>query len=90
MAKHRFATDDEDPWIHDGVEGVEAEGCQVLIVVTRRMDGINKSCDLKGQKNTDVSGWCSSQMQCPFSLKYSSSALMKQLLSNEYGEAWHY
>lgn len=50
VAKHRFAADDEDPGIHDGVEGVEAEGCQVLFVVTKWVDGINKSCDLLREK----------------------------------------
>lgn len=50
VAKHRLAADDEDPRIHDGVEGVEAEGCQVLFVATKRSDGVDETCNLKKQK----------------------------------------
>lgn len=47
MAKHRLAADDEDPGIHNGVEGVEAEGCQVLCVATKWVNGVDKACNLK-------------------------------------------
>lgn len=50
VAKHRLAADDEDPGIHNGVEGVEAEGCQVLIVTTKWVNGINKTCNLKRKR----------------------------------------
>ncbi len=50
VAKHRLAADDEDPGIHNGVEGVEAEGCQVLGVTTKRTEGVDKACNLRKQK----------------------------------------
>lgn len=47
VAKHRLAADDEHPRIHDGIEGVEAEGRQVLPVVGKRVNGVDEACDLK-------------------------------------------
>lgn len=60
VAKHRLAADDEDPRIHDGVEGVEAEGCQVLIVATKWVNGINKTCnsERQGADHKDDSDEC--------------------------------
>lgn len=49
MAKHRLAADDEDPGIHNGVEGVEAEGCQVLCVATKWVNGVDKACNSERQ-----------------------------------------
>lgn len=50
VAKHRLAADDEDPGIHDGVNGVEAEGCQVLFVTTKWLNGVDKACNLKKER----------------------------------------
>lgn len=47
VVKHRLATNDEDPWIHDGVEGIEAEGCEVSCIATKWVNGIYEACDLK-------------------------------------------
>lgn len=49
VAKHRLAADDKDPGIHDGVEGVEAEGCQVLSVTTKWPNGVDKTCNSEWQ-----------------------------------------
>lgn len=49
MAKHRLAADDEDPGIHDGVQGVEAEGCQVLCVATKWVNGVDEACNSEWQ-----------------------------------------
>ena len=43
VEKHRLAADDEDPRIRNGVEGIEAEGREVLRVATKRMDGVDES-----------------------------------------------
>ena len=50
MVKNRLAADDEDPRVHDGVEGVEAEGCEVLFVTTERVNGVDKPCNLKKER----------------------------------------
>lgn len=47
MAKHGLAADDEDPWIHDGVEGIEAEGRQVLRVARKGVNGVDEARNLK-------------------------------------------
>lgn len=43
----RLAADDEHPGVRDGVEGVEAEGGQVLVVAAKRVDGVDEAGDLK-------------------------------------------
>lgn len=50
VAKHRLAADDEDPGIHDGVEGVEAEGRQVRCVITKWANGVDKTCKLMTER----------------------------------------
>lgn len=50
VVKHRLAADDEDPGIHDGVEGVEAESCQVLSVATKWANGVDKTCNLMKER----------------------------------------
>ena len=50
VAKHRLAADDEDPRIHDGVQGVEAEGREVLRVAGKWVNGVDEACDLKKEK----------------------------------------
>ncbi len=50
VAKHRLAADNEDPGIHDGVEGVEAKGCQVLCVAAKWVNGVDKTCNLKKER----------------------------------------
>lgn len=51
VLEDRLAADDEDPRVHDGVEGVEAEGRQVLLVTAERADGVDKASNLrKGEK----------------------------------------
>lgn len=47
VLEHRLAADDEDPGVHDGVEGVEAEGCQVLLVAAERANGVDKASNLR-------------------------------------------
>lgn len=47
VLEDRLAADDEDPGIHDGVEGVEAEGCQVLLIAAERADGVDEASDLR-------------------------------------------
>lgn len=47
VAEHGLAEDDEDPGVHDGVEGLETERQQVLLVVTHRLDGIGKTGNLR-------------------------------------------
>lgn len=54
VAEHGLAADDEDPGIHDGVQGVEAERPQVLVVAAKRVDGVDEACDL--QKRERKSG----------------------------------
>lgn len=46
VVKHRLAADDEDPGIHDGVEGVEAEGSQVRCVTAKWVNGVDETCNL--------------------------------------------
>lgn len=50
VVKHRLAADDEDPGIHDGVEGVEAEGRQVRCVITKWVNGVDKTCNLMTER----------------------------------------
>lgn len=50
MAEHRLAADDENPGIHDGVEGVEAEGRQVLCVPTKGTNEVDEPCNLMKEK----------------------------------------
>lgn len=47
VLEDRLAADDEDPGIRDGVEGVEAEGCQALIVAAERADGVDEASNLR-------------------------------------------
>lgn len=47
VLEDRLAADDEDPGIHDGVEGVEAEGGQVLLVTAERADRVDEAGDLR-------------------------------------------
>lgn len=47
MLKDRLAADDEDPRVHDGVESVEAEGRQVLLVAAEGVDRVDKASDLR-------------------------------------------
>lgn len=47
VLQDRLAADDEDPGIHDGVEGVEAEGCQVLLVAAERPHGVDEASNLR-------------------------------------------
>lgn len=55
----RLAADDEDPGIHDGVEGVEAKGCQVLLVTAERPYGVDEASNLRkrGGNVTRKSSW---------------------------------
>lgn len=50
VAEHGLAEDDEDPGVHDGVEGLETERQQVLLVVTHRLDGIGETGNLRRVK----------------------------------------
>lgn len=50
MVKHRLAADDEDPGIHDGVEGIETESCQVLSVTTKWANGVDETCNLMKER----------------------------------------
>lgn len=50
VAEHGLAADDENPGIHDGVEGVEAEGRQVLCVATKGMNEVDETCNLMREK----------------------------------------
>lgn len=50
VVENRLAADDEDPGIHDGVEGVEAEGGQILCVTAKGVNGVDKTCNLKKEK----------------------------------------
>lgn len=59
VAKHRLAADDEDPGVSDGVEGVEAESFQVLVVVTEWMNGVHKACNLQRKDRDGVMVGCS-------------------------------
>lgn len=58
VLEDRLAADDEDPGIHDGVEGVEAEGCQVLLVATERVDGVDEASNLR-KRGVNVTYKCS-------------------------------
>lgn len=52
VLEDRFAADDENPRVHDGVEGVEAEGRQVLLVAAEGVDRVDKASNLwKGGVN---------------------------------------
>lgn len=53
VAEHRFAADDEDPGIHNRIEGVETKGCQVLLVIQKWVDSIDETCNLKREKVQD-------------------------------------
>lgn len=50
VAEHGLAADDEDPGVHDGVEGVEPEGRQVLGVAAERVERVDKTCDLEAER----------------------------------------
>lgn len=50
VAEHGLAADDENPGVHDGVEGVEAESCEVHVVTAERMDGVDKACNLTKER----------------------------------------
>lgn len=52
VLEDRLAADDEDPGIHDGVEGVEAEGCQILLVTTEREDRVDEASNLERKKRS--------------------------------------
>lgn len=47
VLEDRLAADDEDPRVHDGVEGVEAEGRQVLLVAAEGVDRVDKASHLR-------------------------------------------
>lgn len=49
VAENGLAADDEDPGIHNGVEGVETESGQVLRVPTKWMNGVDKTCNSERQ-----------------------------------------
>lgn len=51
VLEDRLAADDEDPGIHDGVDGVEAEGRQVLRVAAERADGVDEAGDLRTEEH---------------------------------------
>lgn len=57
VAEHGLAADDEDPGIHDGVQGVEAERSQVLVVAAKRVDGVDKTCNLQKERMRVSGGW---------------------------------
>lgn len=50
VAEHGLAADDEDPGIHDGVQGVEAERSQVRLVAAKRLDGVDKTRNLQTER----------------------------------------
>lgn len=57
VAEHGLAADDEDPGIHDGVHGVEAECSQVLLVAVKWVDGVDKTGDLQKERKWGSGGW---------------------------------
>lgn len=57
VAEHGLAADDEDPGIHDGVQGIEAECPQVCVVVGNWPDGVAKTSNLQKQRRWGSGGW---------------------------------
>lgn len=47
VLEDRLAADDEDPRVHDGVECVETEGRQVLLVAAEGADRVDKASKLR-------------------------------------------
>lgn len=50
VAEDRLATDDENPGVHYGVEGVETERRQVLTVIGKWLDRVDEARNLKRER----------------------------------------
>lgn len=51
MTEDRLAEEDEDPRVHDGIEGREAEGDQVEVIVAGWPDRADIATYLRGKQN---------------------------------------
>lgn len=61
VLEDRLAADDEDPGIHDGVEGVEAEGRQVLLVAAERLHEVDEASNLRKRGGIVTQRLCKSR-----------------------------